>query len=915
MTPTTHEIDGPIEPPAPRSRQRRYRREERHWYRDESNAEARWHNLSARQRANIRAKQLETIEENPGPAPRQALRRAARLLLTMPASAATLEVEALEAPVTRVRWWHLGRPTAWMPCDRTTWELVVLLAGTTGWMRDLTQEGVEPNPGPDSDDDQWAANRSKRQAARAALAGLREEVDECLRSNCPTHHHLARKPPSGQAQQKAPETENGKNAARRRARKAALQLCVTNDIPTPVPCPGRPHWHLGPGERGTGPPQQLEGLTCAAAIAACTHTAPEDGGASHLPEPPKPVALPLRPRPGLSGGGKKPKDAPKAKGEHKRTPESGAKNVSTQKHDKDADCKPEAVIPPPIAHPVVPSLLPHVIPLMKKSKERGDVLFKQPAAEKVFPKVTPPSNETQGEQTKTAAKTSEPPKAKAPPPNPIAAVAGERPPVPKGYKVVPTRSDGSCWYHSLVELAWGPSSAPSMRLMRALIALAWLDHPPVGCNHPAVGARRIAYTNAWAGEEQISVSAKALDARIIVYSNARFGYGDIGKPVLRVYHTGGHFEALVPLQGHSPRPLDPVRTQAILNQLFARIPHPTLPNPWADPGKWEVASGTPASTPAPSPAPPPPTENTDGEQIPPAKSGPPTGKPTQPPLMATAAAPSAVAVAGVVKPGNAGQTASSPPLPAPSPPVVVPPPPTAPVTPLGSEPESPAGSAPVGTLVAHPRHRHFSEPEGPYNRESRVEVVPVFYVDQGTPVGNWIPLLVRLNRFFVHLLPHWNQWAGVSEASTPHRVTSAERTYLSWFRTWRGQRIAAPDVPHHINPLERAGYKTYIPEEVYLDAVDAFWCDPRTNALAIGNSDAGVNISFVASATRYITTLYEPTQCGTHARRLAATARLIANIATVRCHFGSASLPSRIPCFRQDPTTSLGVSGLASRKS
>lgn len=222
---------------------------------------------------------------------------------------------------------------------------------------------------------------------------------------------------------------------------------------------------------------------------------------------------------------------------------------------------------------------------------------------------------------------------------------------------------------------------------------------------------------------------------------------------------------------------------------------------------------------------------------------------------------------------------------------------------------------PVGRLINPPRHRHFSDPNGPYEFETRVETLPVFYVDRGTPVGDWESLLARLNRALINFLPHEIHWGAVSDASTPHRVVPATRVLAKWIKDRRRRRLAAPDVPHHINPLQAAGYTSWIAEEVYPDAVNAFWCDSKTNAIAIGNATAGVNESYVGSVIRYITELFQQVACPDHARRLASTARLIANIATARCHFSSASLPASIVSFRRGPTTSPGVSGLESRKS
>lgn len=180
--------------------------EQRIWHNSTIRKEGKWRNLSARQRSALRASALQTIEENPGPimvndwhAVRVVQAGLVALIEQWPANVRLTATEAFALLEVQVAG-HVIQVMG--PLE--------ILSALTGWIRDLTMDGIEPNPGPCM-------------------------IAMCGDINCSKRVHLTRK--RGVEKRPRPETQNGRNAAQRLADKESLCICRDADgLPSPLPC-------------------------------------------------------------------------------------------------------------------------------------------------------------------------------------------------------------------------------------------------------------------------------------------------------------------------------------------------------------------------------------------------------------------------------------------------------------------------------------------------------------------------------------------------------------------------------------------------------------------------------------------------------------------------------------------------------
>jgi len=271
-----------IEPFAPRRRadpHRHSRMEQRRWHHSADAARERWTDLSARQRATRRAGERRE-DTSPGPSPGDRALEAPRLRRHGWMRDLTREgVEANPGPVlVRDRtaahrllplvMAYIGeRPSRIMLVSTSGGDGVMMVSNATGpllftgpvatlsvlagWIRDLTTEGIEPNPGPPK-----------------ATSDGEHVVHACPDATCakPRHHRRQRGKPSGQTA----DNPQAAAAARGYANRKSLVLC-TNDLgePSPLPCPRckGEHYHLGRKTEAGDNPKALVGMTASAAAA------------------------------------------------------------------------------------------------------------------------------------------------------------------------------------------------------------------------------------------------------------------------------------------------------------------------------------------------------------------------------------------------------------------------------------------------------------------------------------------------------------------------------------------------------------------------------------------------------------------------------------------------------------------------
>lgn len=240
---------------------RKMRYERRDWERHRATVEGGGRrNLSARQLATLRALALQEVESNPGPEgdvvgrllsaigaslARYIRRHHGGMLLARPADdviciwACGFDEDGVDADSER---YYLSASQLRALCDctpvvrrslmsllasarRESQLWVWLRANDAQWVRDLTAEGIEPNPGP------AGANSLAKQDAEPHVLPCQRAANEC---NRPLHFHTAAR--KGQA---APGAEQ------RIARQIAVALgkLVKCDTPT-AECPRLTHYHM-----------------------------------------------------------------------------------------------------------------------------------------------------------------------------------------------------------------------------------------------------------------------------------------------------------------------------------------------------------------------------------------------------------------------------------------------------------------------------------------------------------------------------------------------------------------------------------------------------------------------------------------------------------------------------------------------
>lgn len=225
-------------------KRRHQRQEKRHYVPANLETDHVSRHLSARQKAALRGKRLQTIEPNPGPSGgpfASELRLFFRQDFLWPSEheanfAAFVQrlVNCGYACTVFEEDAFLDVVVAW---GRRSWRCRVALSFQTlrsvhgvGWLRDLTAEGVEPNPGP-----------PKRAETKDADPVLEIAYDQCTKSPCAEdgeHYHPAERKKTRQP--KKPGYEQ-RNAGRLRLSLPELTLCMQA---TPECFTTRPHFHV-----------------------------------------------------------------------------------------------------------------------------------------------------------------------------------------------------------------------------------------------------------------------------------------------------------------------------------------------------------------------------------------------------------------------------------------------------------------------------------------------------------------------------------------------------------------------------------------------------------------------------------------------------------------------------------------------